>query len=298
MKYFNISIDFEDLHRFNKTLGNVTPNNKDENSAFENAIPRFIDLFKKHEIHATFFITGEEVNKKPVNRRLVKRLHDAGHEIANHTYHHYFNFSDLPFTTKENEILDCHKLLEDITGDKVVGYRAPCYDIDQDTLDILRDNSYLYDSSLYRSWIRPLQQVGYCLWNLARGKKPGRWRKMGCDNLSFSLLKIPIPMCGFFQLPFYSTLVLHLGLNYFNWAYSNINERDLFTFELHSIDLIDYHKDLVAEHYKDLVSHPAMKLRNEEKLAMFNEIFTRFRKDYESVTLKEYANENIHHHSR
>jgi len=299
MKYFNISVDFEDIYRFSETVGNNHPYNVHENSVFEDAIPRFIDLFQKHEIKATFFITGEEVNKKPINKMMLRRLYDSGHEIANHTYHHYFNFSDLSHKEKEKEILTCQKLLEDITGDNIVGFRAPCYDVDQDTLDILYKHGYLYDSSVYRSYLKSFQQIGYFLWNFIHGKKLGLWRKMGTGKLSFPpLFEIPIPMSGFFRLPFYSTVIFQFGLKYFNRTYSKLTEKKLFTFELHSIDLVDYYEDCIVKYYKDIITHPAMKLSNEVKLAIFDEIFDRFIEDSKSITLREYVHENIHRYSR
>lgn len=309
MKYFNISVDHEDMHRYLVTLGNKSPNNIDENSAFEKGIPRFLELFAEYGISATFFITGEEVIKKPINKKLIKDLYNAGHEIANHTYHHYFNFSNLPYEIKRREILDCQILLEDTIGDKIVGFRAPCYDIDEDTVNILEENGYLYDSSIYPFYFKILQQMGYYVWNLLHKKGIGKWRKVGAFKHSFApvnpyfpskhelikqgerkIVEIPIPMVGVLRFPFYSTFIFNFGLNYFHTQFNKlIKDYNFFTFELHSIDLVDYKEDLIINIYEDLLSHPCMKLTLAEKVSILSQIFAQFQKEFRNITLKNFA---------
>lgn len=300
MKYFNISIDCDEISRYS----NGYFNSNNENITFEKALPRSIDLFEKYKIQATFFITGEEASRKPGNKLLIRRLYDAGHEIANHTYHHYYNFSRLPFKKKEEEILSCQKLLEDITGDSVLGYRAPCYDVDEDTLTILHNNGYLYDSSIYPVYFKFLQQIGYYMWNVFHGQAAGKWRKIGkfkhcffppepqsikVGNNGNKLFEIPIPTAGPLRFPFYSTLIFQFGLKYFSKFYPRVKNYNFFTFELHSIDFIDYIEDSISEHYGDLKFNPCMKISNEEKLLIFYRIFDQFMEDYKPITLRKFT---------
>jgi polysaccharide deacetylase family protein (PEP-CTERM system associated) len=97
---------------------------------------------------ATFFVLGWITERFP---HIVKEIHARGHEVACHGYSH-----QLIFNQTQEEFLDDVKraknLLEDIIGEKVVGYRAPTYSITEKTfwaLGILHDLGFKYDSSIF-----------------------------------------------------------------------------------------------------------------------------------------------------
>lgn len=82
---------------------------------------KLIAILKENDVTATFFVTGEFCDKYPED---VKKLYDAGHEIANHSDKHPhvvgMNVNDLIADTKE-----CSRKIEMITGEKPTLYRAP-----------------------------------------------------------------------------------------------------------------------------------------------------------------------------
>ena len=104
-------------------------------------------LFDQAGIKGTFFTLGWVAERYPA---LIRRIVDAGHEIASHGYGHdrVFTFTPDQFAA---DIERTRKLLEDASGQKVSGYRAPSFSIDQRTPwahEILAEQGYDYSSSV------------------------------------------------------------------------------------------------------------------------------------------------------
>ena len=106
-----------------------------------------LELFDEAGVKATIFTVGWVGERDPA---LIRRLVDAGHEIASHGYGHdrVFNFTPQQFA---DDIAKTQKILEDATGYAVTGYRAPSFSIDQRTPwahEILAEQGYAYSSSV------------------------------------------------------------------------------------------------------------------------------------------------------
>lgn len=104
-------------------------------------------LFDEAGIKATFFVLGWVAERYPA---LMRQIVAAGHEIASHGYDHarVFTLSPDQFRT---DLDRSRKLLEDSSGEKVTGYRAPSFSIDQRTPwahEILAEQGYEYSSSV------------------------------------------------------------------------------------------------------------------------------------------------------
>jgi polysaccharide deacetylase family protein (PEP-CTERM system associated) len=104
-------------------------------------------LFDEAEVKATFFTLGWVAERYPA---LIRRIVDAGHEIASHGYGHdrVFTFTPEQFAA---DLLRSRKLIEDAAGVAVTGYRAPSFSIDQRTPwahEILAGQGYSYSSSV------------------------------------------------------------------------------------------------------------------------------------------------------
>jgi polysaccharide deacetylase family protein (PEP-CTERM system associated) len=109
---------------------------------------RLLALFATHGAAATFFILGEVAASHPT---LVRRIAAAGHEIACHGYHHDVVHRQRPDEFRE-DVRSAKLLLEDLTGQQVLGYRAPSFSITTDqawAYDILLELGFSYDSSSY-----------------------------------------------------------------------------------------------------------------------------------------------------
>ncbi|MFX0204280.1 MAG: DUF3473 domain-containing protein [Candidatus Hodarchaeota archaeon] len=92
---------------------------------------------------ATFFVLGWIAKRIP---HLVREIHSRGHEVASHGYYH--NLCNQGSTEElRRDLWYSKKLLEDIVGLPVYGYRAPSFTINNDVLKIIEECGYLYDSS-------------------------------------------------------------------------------------------------------------------------------------------------------
>ena len=110
----------------------------------EVGLPRILDLLDEHKISATFFVPGYTAERhEDAVREMVRR----GHEVAHHGYLH--ERPDLLDEQQEKQILlKATKILEGITGKKPRGYRAPSWEMRERTPRLLRENGFIYDSSL------------------------------------------------------------------------------------------------------------------------------------------------------
>lgn len=106
-----------------------------------------IALFERCGVKATFFTLGWVGERYP---KLMRRIVDAGHELASHGYDHARVFTMTPDEFRA-DIARTRAILEDASGQAVTGYRAPSFSIDQRTPwahEILAEEGYAYSSSV------------------------------------------------------------------------------------------------------------------------------------------------------
>ena len=105
-------------------------------------------LLAERGITATFFVLGWVARHE---RDVVRRIAEAGHEIASHGMSHDMIARLTPDTFRQ-DLVASRKLLEDISGERILGYRAPTFSITRDTawaLDVLTECGFRYDSSIF-----------------------------------------------------------------------------------------------------------------------------------------------------
>ena len=156
------------------------------------SIRPLLDLLKKHKIKATFFVLGELAQKHP---DLIRDIFEAGHEIASHGYSHK-NLWDLNEIEFEKEIKLTNQIIKDITGSTPKGFRAPSFSLNQKTkwaLDILKDNGFFYDSSLF-----PLKTPFYGMNNVPLDIHRFSNGLIELPLAVYQLTKFRIPICGGF----------------------------------------------------------------------------------------------------
>ena len=109
---------------------------------------KILDVFASANVKATFFMLGWVAERYP---DMIKRIVSEGHELASHGYEHI----RVTQQTQEEffaDISKTKKLLEDMSGTEVIGYRAASYSIGASNLwalDKLKEAGYLYSSSIY-----------------------------------------------------------------------------------------------------------------------------------------------------
>lgn len=109
---------------------------------------RILDIFAGHGVKATFFTLGWVAERYP---QLIKRMVAEGHEVASHGYEHIRVTEQTPEQFRA-DIRKTKSILEDLTGQAVVGYRAASYSINAGNLwalGILQEEGFRYSSSIY-----------------------------------------------------------------------------------------------------------------------------------------------------
>jgi polysaccharide deacetylase family protein (PEP-CTERM system associated) len=109
---------------------------------------RLLDVFDEFAVRSTFFVLGWVGERHP---HLVKAIAARGHEIASHGYAHRLIYDQTPSAFRD-DVRRAKRLLEDESGRRVVGYRAPSYSITPKSLwalDVLLEEGYEYDSSIF-----------------------------------------------------------------------------------------------------------------------------------------------------
>jgi len=114
----------------------------------EKNVSKILELLSSRDTKATFFILGWIAERLP---GLVKEIAKLGHEIASHGYKHEIVYRLTPNAFRE-DLMKSKKILENLCGAEVIGYRAPNFSITKDSLwaiDILKESGFLYDSSIF-----------------------------------------------------------------------------------------------------------------------------------------------------
>jgi peptidoglycan/xylan/chitin deacetylase (PgdA/CDA1 family) len=109
------------------------------------ALQRVVDALDRYEIPASFFIPGVGLQLNPQQADVIRQ--SGRHEFAVHGWIHELN-SSLGYEEEKALVVRALNYLEEVTGERPVGYRAPSWNFSPNTLRIIRELDFLYDSSL------------------------------------------------------------------------------------------------------------------------------------------------------
>ena len=143
------SIDVEDYFQVSALAPHFPRQIWDQQTCrVERNVDRMLGMLADSQAHATFFTLGWVAERFP---EMVKRIVAGGHELASHGYGHQ-RVSDLTPAEFLDDVTRAKKILEDLGGQAVIGYRAPSFSIGENNLwalDSLGDAGYQYSSSIY-----------------------------------------------------------------------------------------------------------------------------------------------------
>jgi polysaccharide deacetylase family protein (PEP-CTERM system associated) len=117
-------------------------------SRVEIGMERLLQMLDECNVRATMFWLGWMAER---HKGLVRRCVNAGHEIASHGYGHLLPYKVGPAAFRD-DIVRSKQVIEDITGEPVLGFRAPGFGITGDSrwaFDLIRDAGYMYDASVF-----------------------------------------------------------------------------------------------------------------------------------------------------
>lgn len=141
-----MSVDLEDWFQVENLKAVVSRESWGEREyRVEAATETLLEIFAETETQATFFCLGWVAERSP---ELIRRVQAAGHEIGSHGYGHELVYHQDIREFRE-DVVRAKGLLEDITGEAVLGYRAPSFSITRWALKVLAETGHRYDSSVF-----------------------------------------------------------------------------------------------------------------------------------------------------
>jgi len=143
-----LSVDVEEWFQvgaFERVIAKADWDGLDSRVAYNTG--KVLDLFGETGVKATFFTLGWVAERNPA---LIRRIADEGHEVASHGWDHDRVFTMTPDAFRA-DLKRARIALEDASGQRVTGYRAPSFSIDQRTPwahQVLAEEGYAYSSSV------------------------------------------------------------------------------------------------------------------------------------------------------
>ncbi|MGI9305364.1 MAG: XrtA system polysaccharide deacetylase [Gammaproteobacteria bacterium] len=180
----------------------------------EHNTDRILEMFDSSHVRATFFVLGWIAERFP---QLVRRIADAGHEIASHGHQHT-RVTEQNATQFRQDVGTTKRLLEDVVGLPVSGYRAASFSINSTNLwafDTLQEVGYSYSSSIY--------PIAHDLYGMPEAPRfPFRTKPDGIIEIPITTIlmfkrNFPCGGGGYFRL---------LPYSFSRWAVGRVNKLD------------------------------------------------------------------------
>lgn len=209
-----LTVDVEDYFQVSALAPHIERRTWDSRPCrVERNVQRLLALFAERGARATFFTLGWIAERYPC---LVRDIVDGGHELASHGYGH-LRASEQGRDELFEDVSRAKRLLEDIAGVPVIGYRAPSFSIGRGNswaFDVLLEAGYRYSSSVY-----PVQHDHYGMPDAPRFPYASRPGLLEIPITTMRLLgrNLPAGGGGYFRLAPYALS---------RWALRRVNTLD------------------------------------------------------------------------
>lgn len=298
----SMSLDLDNQWSYMKTHG-------DEGwqsfpSYLDMVVPRILELLARHNLTITFFIVGQDAALEK-NRNALRSIVDAGHEIANHSFHHEPWLHLYSAAEVEAEIANAEEAIFAATGVRPTGFRGPGFSISKTVLQTLKARGYQYDASTFPTFLGPLARA-YYFFNAGFSKEERKKRASlygsvtdGLRSLhpyewelsNGSLLEIPVTTVPVIRAPFHLSYIMFLA------GYSPAVARSYFSTALQMCRLrgvepslllhpLDY---LGGDDVPELKFFPGMKIPGREKVAIADALFADYARRFDVLAMGAYA---------
>jgi peptidoglycan/xylan/chitin deacetylase (PgdA/CDA1 family) len=237
-----------------------TPPEGSRHAILQRCLPRFAELFAKHDIKATFFVVGRDLDEDRIGRRALADLAASGHELANHSQRHLYDLTRLPPATIADEVDRAHDAIAALTSSPPIGFRAPGYETSAVLLEHLAARGYTYDSSTFPSTPYYLAKAAVMAWYRLAGRRSGsilgspavltapRVPYHPAANHAYrsgksALWELPMAVTPWLRLPLIGTFLMTMPPWLRQRLVASALRQPFFNLELHGIDLADAEAD-------------------------------------------------------
>jgi peptidoglycan/xylan/chitin deacetylase (PgdA/CDA1 family) len=277
-------------------------------SYLDTVVPRLLAFFRQWDLSITFFVVGQDA-ALPENREALGSIAAAGHEIGNHSFCHEPWLYLRSEQRIHSDVRQAEEHIQEVTGYKPVGFRAPGYQISQSMLRVLVRRGYLYDASLYPTFVGPLARAYFlkttqltpeqkrerksafgALGDGMRPIKPHLWRT-NVDGSVERLLEMPVTTMPVLKTPIHLTYILYLSrlssslaLMYFRMALLLCRLTGTPpSLILHAVDFLG------CDDHEDMAFFPAMDIPLERKLQIVSDVVRLLSDRFTLLTLRQCA---------
>jgi peptidoglycan/xylan/chitin deacetylase (PgdA/CDA1 family) len=298
----SLSLDLDNQWAYMKTNGEAGWESFP--SYLDTVVPRLLEVLDRHQLKITFFVVGQDAALEK-NRAALRAIADAGHEIANHSFHHEPWLHLYTPAEIEAEIAKAEDAIEAATGARPKGFRGPGFSLSRNVLETLHKRGYEYDGSTFPTFIGPLARAYYFLnakltpeerekrkalyGTLADGLRPltpYTWRLSRGE-----LIELPVSTVPIARVPFHLSYIMFLARYspavaraYFKTALTMCRLRGVEpSVLLHPLDALG------GDDVPELSFFPGMTLPGKLKLKLLDDALGTLARRYRVLPMGEYA---------
>jgi peptidoglycan/xylan/chitin deacetylase (PgdA/CDA1 family) len=228
---------------------------------YDIAVPRLLELLAETGITATFFVIGRDADTEGPT---LRRIAEAGHEVAGHSEHHPVGLTTLAATERSVEIEGSRGRISQAVGREVLGFRAPNWDVDSTVLEALAAAGYRYDASAYPSLLHVPARIVQALrgrdrrrvarmrpWPMTMRRRPFR-----VSTPAGPIWEFPVSVAPYSTIPLYHTVrYVAIGRGFERHLRGQIRRRHSISYALHALDVLGLAEDGIDAR---LARHPGM----------------------------------------
>jgi len=306
-----LHVDVDGLWAVRKCYGAKAGESYRHDPVWEEGVPNLVEWFESCSVPASFFLVGCDL-KLEAKRKIARQLHEAGHEIGNHSWSHTIGLTRFPVGKAIKEIRATQNIIEKSGLPKPIGFRSPGYDIDARILRAVEREGLSYDASILPTYLSPILRVADKLMSVRSvpGKRqfgrfaywrapkepyhPRKWdiRKPAKNNRPNSILEFPVGVMPRTTFPLTGSAIFAFGPEKVNNALNQIAEEGRSVMILlHGIDGLDckVHQPIPEKKIKA----GGFNLSEKDKRDMIKQVLDHFETQFEVVRTKDVVQNNL-----
>jgi hypothetical protein len=268
MRVCALSVDLDEIHHYYAIHGLPPPAPTVRHRVYDVALGRYRDFARAYRLPLTLFTVGSDLSREGNGAKLAA-LAGLGHELANHSFDHFYDLSRRSREEVLDQINRANDAIFEQTGQRPRGFRAPGYVMSDGVYEAVAASGLSYSSSVFPCpyyYFAKLAKLGELRLRgrssesiqsgpevLLAPRSPYRvgrpyWRS------GQGILELPIQVTPRFRLPVFGTSLMLLGPSLVRRLARSLANEGFINLELHGIDLLDEADGLaeLASHQFDL----------------------------------------------
>ncbi|HEY6563250.1 MAG TPA: polysaccharide deacetylase family protein, partial [Pirellulaceae bacterium] len=220
--FASLSLDLDNQWSYMKTHGDAGWSQYP--SYLHLVVPRVLDYFQRRRLRITFFVVGQDA-ARPENKDPLRAIAEAGHEVANHSFHHEPWLHRYTRPQIEEELARAEEAIQTVTGATTRGFRGPGYSFSPTLFSVLAERDYVYDASTLPTFLGPAARAYYFFRSgLTAAQRRERAHLFGgirdglrplhpfvWPDVRPELVEIPVTTIPLLRIPFHLSYLLYLG---------------------------------------------------------------------------------------